>query len=261
MKRLFRIWKKYFTLATNTFFSNRIDSAGYFLGKSIRFVFFLALIISIYQFGGSIGGYNKFEVLFFFVSFNIVDEVPQIAFRGIYDFPQQVRRGDFDFFLTKPLSPLFQSLFQRPDILDIIFMIPVLVLYFWSLSNLSYSFTAGQAGLYVVFLVFGLLIAASFHVVSAAISVMVVENAGFIWLYRDGLTVGRFPQEMFKGGLRFLFTYIIPVFIMVSYPVKALLGILELKYMIIGALYVVVLGFVSYGIWKFALKRYSSASS
>lgn len=261
MSRYFKIWKRFTILAFSNTLSNSIDALGYFLGKIVRYVFFIVLIYSIFHFSNSLGGYGKYSVLFIFSTFHLVDISTQLFFRGLYDLPEIVQKGQIDFALVKPMNPLFFALFRYADILDALFMIPIFGVLFYSIAKISIPITFEHVVVYIVLLFFGILIATSFHILAAALTLIFSENRGIIWLYRESLTFSRFPQEIFHNGISLLFTYVMPVFIMVSYPARAFLGTLTTSRVVIGMVYSILFTLMSFLIWKLSLKKYTSPSS
>lgn len=259
--RYFRIWKKLASCAIQSTLSNRLDSIGYLLGKLARFGFFLLFLVSLFQYTGSIAGYSKYEVLLFYATYSIMDIVPQIFFRGIYWFQQDVRQGNFDFVLIKPVRPLFYTLSRFTDLLDMIFLIPVLFLLGYVILNISASTTVINVLLYLLFLSLGFLVVLAIHIISAAITMRTLESGNFIWFYRGTMTMGVFPPEIFSTFIKYLFTFVMPIIIIVAFPAKALLGILSWQWGIIGASYALLFFYFSLWFWQRSLKYYSSASS
>ncbi len=66
MRKYFCVWKKLAVLAIGSYLSNRIDAVSFFIGKIIRFSFFLLLIITIFQLTPTLAGYTKYEIILFF---------------------------------------------------------------------------------------------------------------------------------------------------------------------------------------------------
>lgn len=259
MIRYLKIWKRLATLMIATMFSNRIDSSSYLLGKILRFLFFVAFILALFRENTTFLGYDTNEFLLVFFTFNIVDLLSQILYRGVYFFPDDVRKGIFDFSLVKPVNPLFAAM-VRLDILDLFFITPVIGATIYAMAQME-GITALNVLFYVVFLVIGLIIGTAFHVLSAAFTIQSPDNNGFIWFYREVFGISRFPEETFSGLLRGFFTFVIPAFIVATYPVKVLLGELGLSSAILGILYAIIFFGTSLLIWRWSLKKYSSASS
>ncbi|KKR21431.1 MAG: hypothetical protein UT48_C0008G0008 [Parcubacteria group bacterium GW2011_GWE2_39_37] len=261
MKKYLIIWKTLTGLATSSYLTNRVDSISYFMGKLIRLSFFLLMIIVIFNKTSDLVGYGKYEVIFFFSTFNLMDVLAQAFFRGIYFFGNDIKNGNFDFILTKPINALFYSLSRLTDILDFIFLAPIIGLLIYSISKINISFTFINYASYFTMIVFGLLIIMALHIITAAINIIAIESEAAIWLYRDSMTIGRFPPEIFPGLIQIIFTVAMPIIIIVSFPAKAFLGILSLRAALFAILYSVLFFALSLLIWKKSLKHYSSASS
>ncbi len=260
LKKYFRIWKQLSNCAISSYLSSRLDAVSYFTGKVIRFSFFLVLIISIFHFTSSLAGYSKYEVIFFFLTFNLMDVLAQAFFRGIYMFQGDIRRGNFDYLISKPVNPLFYCLTRLTDILDILFLIPIVILLFYVGSQLALvSFLNILAYLFFVFL--GLVIILALHIFSACVTIWTAQSEGIIWLYRDLMALGRFPPEIFSPLIQILFTFVLPIIVIVAFPVKALLGILPWYWAIFAFVYALGFFTLSLWFWQISLKKYASASS
>ena len=81
----------------------------------------------------------------------------------------------------------------------------------------------------LVFLALAVLILYSIWilVVSAAFWVVRVDNLSY--LFGSLFDVGRWPISVFKGALRIVFTFVIPLALMTTYPALALLGRLDAR--------------------------------
>jgi len=261
MKKYFKVWKQLSICAISSYLSNRIDSFSYFFGKVIRFGFFLLLIFSIFNYTDSLAGYSKYEVILFFLTFNLLDVFAQAFFRGIYLFKDEVRLGNFDFTLTRPVNPLFYSISRLTDILDMIFLIPILVFIVFTINKLGLEFGFLNIFLYLSLVLIGALTILGIHIISAGITMWTMESDNVVWFYRESMTIGRFPPEIYSGFLQFVFTFVMPVIMIVAFPVKALFGLLAFKWAVFALAYSVSFFYVSILLWKLSLKKYSSASS
>ena len=168
--------------------------------------------------------------------------------------------GEFDYFLSKPLSPLFRTLFGGSDILDLpmlflsIAFVVVAALQMQTLSLVGVL-------LYLVLIANAFLIALGFHIMVVALGVLTTEIDNALWMYRDLTAMGRLPIDIYREPLRGILTFVIPVGIMVTFPSKALMGLLSTQSVAIALSIGVVLLYVSYKFWQYAIKHYSSASS
>ena len=80
-------------------------------------------------------------------------------------------------------------------------------------------------------------------------------------LYRDIIGMGRVPVDVYQEPIRGLITFIIPVGLMISFPVKSFLGILNPLLIFYTFLFSLLFFYFSLKIWGLAVKNYSSASS
>lgn len=80
-------------------------------------------------------------------------------------------------------------------------------------------------------------------------------------LFHEISQVGRVPVYVFQRGMRFIFTYIIPVAFIATFPVQVLLGRSDPKITVLALVLALISFFLSQKFWNFALKHYSSASS
>lgn len=260
VSKYLKVWWRMTLVSAKVAFSSRLGFAIFLIGKILRFLFFSLFLFIIMQRSGGIGGYNPWQIFFFFISFNIVDITVQFLLREVYRFRSLVLRGNFDFTLLRPMSPLFRSLFGGADIGDLFLLIILLGFTPYIALKIGDITIAGSL-LYLSLLFNSFIIALSFHVITISVGVLTTEVENTLWLYRDISQMGRVPIDIYLQPLRSIITFAIPVGIMMTYPSYALMGILSFWGVIIsftiGTLFLI--GSVNF--WKFSLKRYSSASS
>src|SRR3990167_2935322 len=111
-------WMMTFMVSQNSFVS-RFGAILFVIGKLIRFSFFLFFLLIIVSRTNAIIGYTLWQVILFYITFNIIDSLAQFFLREVYRFRNYVVSGDFDYFLTKPVPVLLRLLFGGSDILDV----------------------------------------------------------------------------------------------------------------------------------------------
>lgn len=231
----------------------------FLVGKLIRFILFLIFLYFILKGANTLVGYNTQQVIFFFLTFNLIDILAQFLFRSVYSFKSLLISGDFDLILVKPLNALFRALMGGADIIDLITIPPLIIAIIYMARFFQPSLM--EIFLYIFLIANGLLIAAAFHIATLSIGIVTMEIDNTIQIYRDLTNLGRFPIEVYKQPLRGILTYLIPVGIMISFPAKVLMGIFSP----VGVLISLGVGYLcislSLIIWKKSLKSYSSASS
>jgi ABC-2 type transport system permease protein len=96
-------------------------------------------------------------------------------------------------------------------------------------------------------------------VISAAFWVVRLDNLAY--LFSAIFDFARWPVTIFKGALRALFTFVIPLAIMTTYPAEALLGALDGRTAALTVVGSFGFAMVARLVWQRALGRYTSASS
>jgi len=257
MKKYFRVWFKSSTLSVQSNLTQRGGALMFITGKFIRFGFFLILLALIAERVDQVSGFTLQQLVIFYLFFNLFDIIGQVLFRGIYRFRQQILSGEFDFRLVKPMSPLFQALTRETDLLDLPLLIIVLVYLLQDalkqpFQNLIY---------FLVLFLAGVLIITAIHIFVAAFGIITTEVDHTIMIYRDLSAMARFPIDIYALPIRAFLTFIIPISIAFTVPAKAFMGLIALPTVIFSLFISTLFFLLSLRFWRFALTKYSSASS
>lgn len=260
MKRYFLVWLRFAINGFQSQLSNRFALIILLIGKMLRFTIFTVFIVILVNRTKVLAGYSLDQTIFFFLSFNLIDIISQLLFREVYRFRQAVVLGTFDFYLTRPINVLYRALLGGPDLLDFITLIPLIAAVAIFMNRLHIAdFT--NILIYISLLLIGFVIALSFHILVLSLAVLTSEIDHAIMMYRDVVGMGRFPIDIYKEPFRGFLTFVIPVGMMMSFPTKALLGLLSPQLIIYSVVFALVIFYLSLKVWDFSLRQYSSASS
>ncbi len=259
LKYYLRIWLRLTISSFQTAFVSGFGAIVFLLGKFLRFGFLLLLTFLIVGRTKSLAGYSLNQVLIFYMTYNVLDTLTQLLFREVYRFRPKIVTGDFDLDLVKPSSSLFRSLLGGADPLDIITLVPFIIIlliilrqtHFTVLEFLSYFWLA----------INGFAIATAFHIMVLSLGVITTEIDHAVMIYRDLTNLARFPVDIYQEPLRSIVTFVIPIGIMMSFPPKALFGLLSPVWVLGATLLAAIFIYISLRLWKYALTQYTSASS
>jgi ABC-2 type transport system permease protein len=172
-----------------------------------------------------------------------------------------IRRGTLDFVLLKPADAQFlvsTSKFEPWKVLDVLAGAAMCAFGFVLLGRWP-----RPAQLAVASLLLGtsclVLYSTWILVVAAAFWVVRLDNLAY--LFMSIFDFARWPVTVFRGAVRFVFTFVIPLALMTTYPAMALLGTLHPvtgAFAVVGALVFAALARL---VWGRAIARYTSASS
>lgn len=260
IKFYFKIWKKYTINSFSIYLDSRFGAVVFLVGKLIRFFFFLGFLLVLLDNTKSLGSYNIYQIAFFYLTFNLIDNLSQLLYREVYRFRPLVVEGKLDFILLQPVNSLFRSLFGGADLLDLIMLLPIIITLLFVSTKLPNIFFANII-IYLLLLVNSMLITTSFHIVVLAIGILTTTVDHSIMIYRDITSVGRLPLDIYKEPIRGLLTFVIPVGIIMTFPAKAMMGFLSYQMVLLSFIVGIVFLYFSIKLWKYALTNYSSASS
>jgi len=261
MKKYLKVW---FQLAHISFaeqLATRFSSILFLIGKIARFALFLIFLVSLTGRSGGLAGYTADQAIVFFLVFNLADIMTQLFFRGVYFFRQKVVSGEFDFYLVKPMNPLFRIMAGYTDFLDLITIFALAVYAFAFFENSSLIITPTNLILFIIMLVLSFLIALAIHIIVVSIGIITTEVDHTIMIYRDLTQMGRIPVDIYAPPVRLALTYIVPIAIMLTVPAQALLGLISPNIIFFSLFLTSFFLFLSLRFFHHALSQYSSASS
>ena len=145
IRKYLKVWWLYTIISFQTQLNVRWGLLLFLIAKILRFAMYILFIVILLTETRLLAGYSLDQMILFFLSFNLVDMLAQLFLREVYRFRAQIVSGNFDFYLIKPVNPLFRSLFGGPDLLDFLTLIPLVwaIVFFinklglWNLLSLA----------------------------------------------------------------------------------------------------------------------------
>ena len=171
----------------------------------------------------SVGGWTWNEALLVVGWFNVLKGVQGVVIQpSMNQAVEQIRRGTLDFLLIKPADAQLLVSTQRFDFRQ---LTDVLV----GLSILAYACTQLPRAPSVLQLLATALVLVCAIAVLYALWIVVMSFA-FIFVKVDNLTyffsslydASRWPSSVFRGWFAFLFTFVLPLALMTTYPALVL---------------------------------------
>jgi ABC-2 type transport system permease protein len=174
---------------------------------------------------------------------------------------EQVRDGTFDFVLTKPVNAQFIASLRNIVVWRLSDVVIGLGLIAYALGQLGIVPTLTQVALFVLMLLAATAIVYSLWLLMVSLAFWFVRLDNFPELFSGFYEAGRYPVTIYRGAVRVLLTFIVPIAFVTTFPASALLGRLDQATAITGFALAIGLFIVSNRFWTFAIKHYSSASS
>ncbi len=221
--------------------------------------------------GGPEGAaWDKFQFFVFIATSMLINSIVQLLFMTNADeFSELIRTGGLDFALLKPIDTQFLISLRRIEWASLANVAVAVALMSYALPRVEgFTLTVWQVVLYPVYVVAGIGILYSLTIVLAAASVWLGRNTSIydFWFYIT--TFSRYPMEIYSGPiggwLRLVFTFVLPILIVVNVPARMLAKPLEREYAWLAAfaiLATVISLAASRWVFQRALLSYRSASS
>ncbi|HVA46897.1 MAG TPA: ABC-2 family transporter protein [Pirellulales bacterium] len=232
----------------------------------------LGFYVLIFEYTGEIGartGWHKYEFFVFLATTLFINSLVQTFFMpNANEFSELIRTGNLDFALLKPIDTQFLISLQRVEWSSLANFVFAGVLLGYSLTELSHRPPLLQMVLYPVYVACGVAVLYSLMIVLSSVSVWLGRNQSLydFWFYITNFS--RYPMEIYRGSigtpLRRIFTFIIPVLIVVNVPARLLAKPLESDNWPLAAFALLATAgslLVSRAIFNRALASYRSASS
>ncbi len=259
MKKNLKIFWLLSKFSMKTMLDHRVGLIAFLVGKIFRFVVFFTFIYYLVSKTNYLLGYTLNQTIIFFLTFNFIDTLSQILFREVYRFRNLVIFGEFDNILLKPHHPFIRILIGGVDVLDAFLIIPYSLILFYFLIKTNVNFL--NIIHYSILIINSLIIATSFHIIVLALGILTTEVDHTIMIYRDITRMTALPVDIYKEPLRFILTFLIPIGIMMTIPVKALFNLLSTQMLILSFFITFIFLEFSLFLWKMALKKYQSVGS
>ena len=174
---------------------------------------------------------------------------------------EHVQEGTLDFVLLKPANSQFLATITASSMLKFIDVGVGLLLIGIGLGRLNYSPTAYDIGTFLALIAAGSVMIYSLWLLLITLAFWFVRIDNFTEIFNTFYEAGRFPISVYRGTLRFVLTFIVPIAFLTTFPAASLLGTLAPAY-VLGALgMAAALFYISARFWRYAIRFYSSASS
>ena len=260
--RYLRLLAAQLRISTLTLLQYRVD---FFADGLLEILWAMTALVPLFVvFGGreSVAGWTFGEALLVTGWFTLLQGILEGAINpSLTSVVDHIRTGTLDFVLLKPADAQFLVSTARfqPWRATNILTAGVIFVYAFRLLGRSPSpsglLAAGVLLITSTLLLYSLWILT----VSAAFHVVKIDNLSV--LFSSIFDAARWPSTIFRGALSFLFTFVIPLTLMTTYPALAMLGKLRVSTLGLAIAGSVLFAALSRIVWLASIGRYTSASS
>lgn len=241
----------------------RFDFFGGFFVDSSLFILQLLMFEAIYSNIDSIGSFRRGDMIVFIGTFSLINAINMtIFFFGTYDIPRKIRDGELDYYITKPVNPLFRMTFENinPGSFPLILASGGII--FYGISVLGLKVGIAEVTIYIMWILLMTLLWYDISIILRTISFFTFSTIVMEQIEENFLSLNmKIPGVAYKGIFRILFYFVLPYGIMATFPTQYLTGTLSWQGMIYGAGVVLCFTVFMLWFWKVGLRNYKSAGS
>jgi ABC-2 type transport system permease protein len=267
LPRLLRYGEVYAIMLRNSLIREMAFKANFLLWMGVELLWFIGQIVFlevIFGYVDQIGDWTKWEVVLLVGTHQLIAQIFQAFFySNLANLPELIRTGRLDFLLIQPIDTQFAVSTKQFGLDNLVNAIIGVAFVITSLIKLALFPTPGQMALYIAAIAMGVMIHYSVLFCLATASFWIIRSQGLIYGYYSLFNLGRYPDVIFRGLFKFVFSWIIPIIVVTNVPTRLLIRagdapgplILQLLFATLIAASATRL------FWLVALRRYASASS
>ena len=229
------------------------------LGNTVGTIFTLSLF---YSNGNKLGGWEWYSSLVVLGMYMILEGFTiSILQPNLSRIVKHIQQGTLDFVLLKPISTQFYLSLRIYSVWGLPSTLIGLLLIFIGFIYSNTTLTASLVSIFFLISFSSILILYSIWFIIATSSIWFVKVWNANEVLRSTLVAGRYPITSYKGIVRFIFTFIIPIAFLTSYPSQALTSGISISSIVYSLILALIFFIISILFWKYALRFYTSASS
>lgn len=216
----------------------------------------------IFEIRHEVAGWNREQAMLVMSAFLILRALIEgLVSPNLNGLVSHVRLGTFDFILLKPVDTQLLVSVSKVVPSKVVDLTAGLAIAAWSISRLERAPSAVELLAAASMLIAGSMAIYAIWLLISCTAFWFVKVDNLTFLFGSIFDAARWPIVMFRGWVRAVLTFVIPIAIMTSYPALAILGRLDLGAALVAWATGGMLLVASRLVWKWAIRRYSSASS
>lgn len=233
-----------------------------FFSQIIIFFSYYFIIIALFDKFDNIKGFTLYEVLLCFSIIQFGYAFCEVFARGIDHFDLLIINGDFDRLLLRPKSIILQVMCSDADFTKIARLLQSIIVLVISLLNLKIDLSYLKVITLILMMLSSAVVFFGIFLLSASYCFWTIQGLEIRNLFTDGgKHLAQYPIGIFKKGIFYFFTFIIPYGFVNYYPLLYFIGKENNPLYGLSPLLTIVYLIPCFLIFKLGLKRYSSVGS
>jgi ABC-2 type transport system permease protein len=239
-----------------------IDSVTFVLGYGTQ----AALMFLLVNRFDTINGWKPFEVMTLYAYILSSYTLSNTFLSGVmHDLSNNIRNGDFDQSMTKPMHPLVYEMANSFSDYYFLHFFLALGMIFFCAANLGITFTAVKILVLAVSVLGGAFIQGGIQILFSAVAFWVFNNP-LAGIYNNIRPMAEYPASVFPRWFQVVYSSVLPLSFAAFYPAQNLLGkedflffprVIQYLSLPVGLVFFV----LTFTLWTYAMKYYKSSGS
>lgn len=269
MATIFRYFRLWLALARFSLVRELAFRTNFLVKIAVEILWLGILLVfyhTVFQKTDRVADWNQLQYLFFVGCYFTLGGILETLFlENCNQFADLVRSGELDFYLLKPLDEQFLVSCRTVDWSCAPNLLMGLGVMLAALHQLDWSFDLVQVLLFLAMSASGIALCYGFMIMMTSASVWFMRNQSLFEMWWLFSTLMRYPREIFRGTwatpVGWFFWFVVPIMLATNVPARTMVKVLEPVLLLYTAAATVLVLLVSRWFFRFALRRYRSASS
>lgn len=237
------------------FLSGVFVEIGYFFAK-------LSYVFLIYRTGTTINGMTPDYILLFIGTYAIMTGIYMSFYPNFCKISDYIKDGTMDFYITKPVSPLFLVSFRYidfampvPNILGGVIMTVIA----WKRCGFKLSFL--HVGGFLLFIILGTILAYFIFLLPRLLSFWFISTGGISDISDSVWDFNNMPMGIYNRAVQGVGCFLFPIFLITNVPGLIVGDQITTGFFLWALMAPLIFGSITMVVWRWSVKHYSSASS
>ena len=256
-----RLYKRIVAAHLRVRLGYRMDFLVGFFGMLIKSVSGIITLSIIFNNVPQIEGWSYNDLLFMYGLSSLVLVPVETFFANAWNLHTHIIQGTFVKFCIKPVNTMFfyfSEVVEIKSLMQLFIAIPIIVI---AGSRMDIAWTPALAGVYFIYFICASLIIISIYVMAASLGFWLMNSMSIINFVGQVMNFAKYPISIYGTGLKFVFSYILPIGFVSYYPTLVLLGKAPYMNLFEAILISLIFFALSSFIWKKGVEHYSGTGS
>ncbi len=260
--RYLRVWRRYLLISLALVMEYRVNFLVSVLTGLVELGLAVLTFVLMFRFTNDVAGWSRAEVLMLAGVYRVVDALITLQVSpNMHAIPEYVQEGQMDFVLLWPVSSRFTVSVRLMNLPALGNLVSAVALIVYAGNQAGVRWSPGGVAEAAAFMLCGVVLLYCLWFLIVTCSFWLVTLDTISDLFYGVFEAARYPVSFFRGVLRVVLTFAVPVAFATTFPTQSLLGAADTRLLAVGVVLAAAGLVLTQLFWSYAVRHYSSASS